>query len=70
MYYLDKADKDIVKEHRIYLYRDKIRVSPYGDADNDWLETDKKEVQEELEVILVMTKLLDLWILRKKAIQR
>ena len=42
VYYLDKADKDIVKEHRIYLYRDKIRVSPYGDADNDWLETDKK----------------------------
>ena len=42
VYYLDKAEKDIVKEHRIYLYRDKIRVSPYGDADNDWLETDKK----------------------------
>lgn len=42
VYYLDRADKDIVKEHRIYLYRDKIRVSPYGDADNDWLETDKK----------------------------
>lgn len=42
VYYLDKADKEIVKEHRIYLYRDKIRVSPYGDADNDWLETDKK----------------------------
>lgn len=42
VYYLDKTDKDIVKEHRIYLYRDKIRVSPYGDADNDWLETDKK----------------------------
>ena len=42
VYYLDRADKEIVKEHRIYLYRDKIRVSPYGDADNDWLETDKK----------------------------
>ncbi|MBR5080813.1 MAG: sensor histidine kinase [Bacteroidales bacterium] len=42
VYYLDKSDKEIVKEHRIYLYRDKIRVSPYGDADNDWLETDKK----------------------------
>lgn len=41
-FYLDRADKDIVKEHRIYLYRDKIRVSPYGDSDNDWLETDKK----------------------------
>lgn len=42
VFYLDKTDKDIVKEHRIYLYRDKIRVAPYGDADNDWLETDKK----------------------------
>ena len=42
VFYLDRADKDIVKEHRIYLYRDKIRVSPYGDSDNDWLETDKK----------------------------
>ena len=42
VFYLDRADKEIVKEHRIYLYRDKIRVSPYGDSDNDWLETDKK----------------------------
>lgn len=41
-YYLDKNDKEIVRAHRIYLYRDKIRVAPYGDADNDWLETDKK----------------------------
>ncbi len=41
-YYLDKNDKEIIREHRIYLYRDKIRVAPYGDADNDWIETDKK----------------------------
>lgn len=41
-YFLDKTDKEIVKEHRIYLYRDGIRVVPYGDPDNDWLETDKK----------------------------
>ncbi len=41
-YYLDKKDKDLIKEHRIYLYRDHIRVAPYGDSDNDWLETDKK----------------------------
>jgi signal transduction histidine kinase len=41
-YYLDKKEKELIKEHRIYLYRDKIRVAPYGDSDNDWLETDKK----------------------------
>lgn len=41
-YYLDKKEKDIIRSHRIYLYRDKIRVAPYGDADDDWLEIDKK----------------------------
>lgn len=41
-YYLDKRDKETIKEHRIYLYRDHIRVAPYGDPDNDWLEIDKK----------------------------
>ena len=42
VYYLDKKDKETIKEHRIYLYRDHIRVAPYGDPDNDWLEIDKK----------------------------
>ncbi len=41
-YYLDKKEKETIKEHRIYLYRDHIRVAPYGDPDNDWLEIDKK----------------------------
>lgn len=41
-YYLSKVEKDLIKKHRIYLYRDGIRVAPYGDPDNDWLETDKK----------------------------
>ena len=41
-FYLDKKEKEIIKEHRIYLYRDHIRVAPYGDPDNDWLEIDKK----------------------------
>jgi len=41
-YYLDPDDKKLVKEHRIYLYRDKIRVAPYGDPNDDWLGTDKK----------------------------
>jgi signal transduction histidine kinase len=41
-YYLQKTEKDLIKEHRIYLYRDKIRVAPYGDPDDDWVGTDKK----------------------------
>ena len=39
-YYLDKEEKAIVKEHRIYLYRDGIRVMPYGDPEDDWLRID------------------------------
>lgn len=41
-FYLDSKEKDLIKEHRIYLYRDKIRVAPYGDANDDWIGTDKK----------------------------
>jgi len=41
-FYLDGKDKELIKEHRIYLYRDKIRVAPYGDPDDDWVGTDKK----------------------------
>lgn len=36
-YHLDEADKKLIREHRIYLYRDGIRVYPYGDPDDDWL---------------------------------
>ncbi|RUX04163.1 sensor histidine kinase [Mesorhizobium sp. M8A.F.Ca.ET.208.01.1.1] len=34
---LNKDDKELIKNHRIYLYRDDIRVYPYGDPDDDWL---------------------------------
>ena len=34
---LDKDDRALIKRHRIYLYRDGIRVYPYGDPDDDWL---------------------------------
>jgi len=30
----------LLKEHRIYLYRDDMRVYPYGDPDDDWLNID------------------------------
>lgn len=39
-YFLDKEDRGILKRHRIYLYRDGIRVYPYGDEDDDWLRID------------------------------
>lgn len=37
---LDSEEKGLVKDHRIYLYRDGIRVYPYGDPQDDWLEID------------------------------
>lgn len=37
---LDKDDKRIIRDHRIYLYRDDIRVYPYGEPDDDWLKID------------------------------
>lgn len=39
-YNLDAAEKAMIREHRIYLYRDGIRVMPYGDSDDDWLRID------------------------------
>lgn len=37
---LDENDREFVKNHRIYLYRDEIRVYPYGDPTDDWLGID------------------------------
>jgi len=39
-YQLDSDDKTIIKAHRIYLYRDGVRVYPYGEPDDDWLRID------------------------------
>ena len=39
-YALIKEDRNKIKSHRIYLYRDGIRVYPYGDPEDDWLEID------------------------------
>ncbi|MDR2008564.1 MAG: ATP-binding protein [Alphaproteobacteria bacterium] len=39
-YKLDADSKSLVKENRIYLYRDNVRVAPYGDSTDDWLELD------------------------------
>lgn len=37
---LQTDQKNIIKKHRIYLYRDGIRVYPYGDPEDDWLNID------------------------------
>ncbi|MBK8622545.1 MAG: sensor histidine kinase [Saprospiraceae bacterium] len=39
-YHLKREDKNLIKKHRIYLYRDNVRVFPYGSADDDWLQID------------------------------
>lgn len=39
-YYLKPEESKTVKKHRIYLYRDNMRVFPYGDDDDDWLRVD------------------------------
>ena len=37
---LTQGEKNLLKGHRIYLYRDDVRVYPYGDPDDDWLSID------------------------------
>ena len=39
-YALTQLEKDRLKGHRVYLYRDDVRVYPYGDPDDDWLNID------------------------------
>ena len=39
-YALTQPEKKLLKGHRIYLYRDDMRVYPYGDLDDDWLSID------------------------------
>ena len=39
-YYLSNDEKSKIKPHRVYLYRDGVRVLPYGDSDDDWLHID------------------------------
>lgn len=39
-YKLNSEDKEIIKANRIYLYRDGLRVYPYGEKSNDWIGID------------------------------
>ncbi|MBC1803310.1 ATP-binding protein [Listeria booriae] len=37
---VNRDEKKLVESQRIYLYRDNIRVYPYGEKNNDWLSID------------------------------
>ncbi|MCY3725306.1 MAG: ATP-binding protein [Rhodobacteraceae bacterium] len=39
-YLLTQHEKNLLKNHRVYLYRDGVRVYPYGDPNDDWLNID------------------------------
>ena len=39
-YVLNQKQRNRLKDHRIYLYRDDVRVYPYGDPEDDWLNID------------------------------
>ena len=39
-YELSQKQRNLIKEYRIYLYRDRVRVYPYGDPEDDWLNID------------------------------
>ncbi len=39
-YELNREQRKMLKDHRIYLYRDGVRVYPYGDPNDDWLNID------------------------------
>ena len=41
-YGLKREEKEIIRNHRIFLYRDDVRVQPYGAPDDDWLQIDRK----------------------------
>lgn len=36
----DRELADYIRDHRIYIYRDDLRIYPYGDKDNDWVKID------------------------------
>lgn len=40
VYELDKEQKQVLRQHRVYLYRDGVRVMPYGEPEDDWLRID------------------------------
>lgn len=45
-YGLSAVEKDKIRNHRVFLYRDDIRVQPYGSVDDDWLQIDRKRAAD------------------------
>ncbi|GAP69260.1 histidine kinase [Bacteroidales bacterium 6E] len=45
---LKKVEKDFLKETSVYLYRDNIRVYPYGEIGDDWLRLSKYRAEDKL----------------------
>ena len=43
---LSKEDKEVVRDHRIFLYRDNVRVQPYGAPNDDWLQIDRTRAKD------------------------
>jgi signal transduction histidine kinase len=43
---LKKSEKDFLKETSVYLYRDNIRVYPYGEIGDDWLQLSKYRAED------------------------
>ncbi len=37
---LNNEDRKLIRSHRIYLYRDGVRIIPYGDPTDDWIGVD------------------------------
>lgn len=42
---LPAKEKDIIRDHRVFLYRDGVRVQPYGAPDDDWLQIDRHRAE-------------------------
>ena len=45
-YGLSKDIKEKVRNHRVFLYRDGVRVQPYGAPNDDWLQIDRKRATD------------------------
>jgi len=43
---LSPEEKDIIRDHRVFLYRDSVRVQPYGSPDDDWLQIDRYRAKD------------------------
>ncbi|MDP2815004.1 MAG: ATP-binding protein, partial [Erysipelotrichaceae bacterium] len=42
---LPSSEKDLIRDHRVFLYRDGVRVQPYGAPDDDWLQIDRHRAE-------------------------